>query len=182
MGLLMNGRELAIRASVLGLLRKHPGGIDAVALTAMAKGSYAPLVIDKMDASGEIRYLKGYGYMHCDDPWYDEPKQLVMRRLIVRTLFNKPAGYSQRDITEILKRRDRVIDDRYVFALLSILLEDGAIIVADGTHLVKSKLINPDGSYPPLDTTISTSQESWHAEPAKVYRLSATRWLKDTSK
>jgi hypothetical protein len=180
MDLLQDGSELAARKLGMDLLAGEPMGVGPVAF-AMVVVDY-PNIARKMLASGDMKHLKGVGFVATSDPWYHEPKQRVMRRCIIDVIHNHMAGYSKEALMKILQRREDNIDVQYTDALLVRMIAEGVLNIVDGTEFVLTAMINPDGTTPKLDTAASTSQESFAEQPAKVYRLTATHWLKDTAR
>ncbi len=61
------------------------------------------------------------------------------------------------------------------------MLDEGIVIVTSGTETVMVPLMNLNGSYSRPEG-VATMNESPIERPATVFRLSSTRWLRDSSK
>ena len=116
--------------------------------------------------------------------WYNEAKQRFVRKSILVALGERLDGYSRRDLTEHLgyNMRATEITPQYVSRLLWAMLEEGCITESDGTELHVISLYNPNAylSSRPLQTSGATMLSETNKEkPAKIYRLSARRWLEE---
>lgn len=188
-GLLEAGIALALRElKILQALEDNPTGLTKEELLGYYRfiGNYSAVVttLNQLYVKGEIvRFHGEHGRLELvktSDPWYQEPKQRFMRRVVLAVLQNHIAGYSRGKLADILRRRDKACNDAFTWRLVDRMLGEGVIITANGTEIVMERLLDTNGGpHKPLGaaTLDSTPVE----RPATVLRLSASRWLKDTA-
>ena len=108
-----------------------------------------------------------------DLPWYNDAKQQVVRKSVLIALGNKLDGYSLRDLRAHLHIQLACIDSSYARTLLRHMLREGCITESDGTELHAVALRDPNAYLS------SQSPQTSEERPAKIYRLSARRWLEE---
>ena len=180
---------LALREHILQALKDNPTGLTKEELLGYSHywvlGNYSAVVttLNWMYVTGEIARFHGeHGrseLVTISDPWYQEPKQRFMRRIVLAMLHNHVAGYSRNALADILCRRDEVCNDAYTRRLVARMLREGVIITASGTEIVMEQLVSRDGRPCELEGA-ATLDCSPVERPATVLRLSASRWLKET--
>ena len=183
------GQFQAMRKKLLDLIHADPEGIPSTALFARLGGTnvYGAVlrVLDKLVAVGDVRRCHGQDgnseYVMPDDPWYHEPKQRVMRKVVLRVLAEHMHGYSRGALARILLGRDKECDETYTRRLMGRMLHEGVVIVTAGTEVVMVPLVDRDGKRH-APSGAATLSESAVERRVTVFRLSAGRWLKDNSK
>ncbi len=175
------------RDKVLALLRDNRAGLTLAEISSLTRdvpGIDVYGVLWKLFDTSQVCWFHGAEgtseVVMIGDPWYHEPKQRVMRKVVLAVLQSHIAGRSRRELAGILLRRDSDCDETYARRLIARMLNEGVLITANGTEIVMMDLVDLNGRTPKLEGA-ATLNQSPVEQPVTVLRLSATRWLKDAA-